>query len=96
MPPLRTKRPYAKAFLCATIIFLIGLPALYAGLGDNAINMTGQLAGVVILPALLTGFMARRAVRPWSMGKIASMFIFTALIIGAIGATAISVAGTGP
>ncbi len=96
MPPLRTKRPYAKAFLCAFIVLLIGLPALYVGLGDGAIDRAGQLAGTVFLPALLTGFLARRANRPWSMGKIVSMFLVTFMIVGVIGVTAISVAGTGP
>ena len=101
MPPLRTKRPYAKAFLCAIIVFLVGLPALYIGMGepqsaDSAVEAAGRLALTIIPPALLTGFLARRANRPWSMGKIASMFLVAFLIVGVLSATAISMAGAGP
>ena len=89
MPPLRTRRPYTKAFLCAVVVFIVGMAVFYAGTdlppsSDQASEAALCLAGAVILPALLTGFMARRAVRPWSMGKIVSVFLLGFAIIAAV------------
>ena len=88
MMPLRTKRPYAKAFLCASIAFLVGMAVLYAGMGppsaEGAGEAAGRLAFTAIVPALVTGFMARRAVRPWSMGKIISVFLLTFAILAVV------------
>ncbi|GEM_PF-2903858 len=89
MPPLRTKRPYAKAFLCAVVIFIIGMGVFFAGADllpspEGFSEAMGRLAVNVILPALLTGFMARRAVRPWSMGKIVSIFLLTFALLAVV------------
>lgn len=89
MPPLRTKRPYARAFLCAFILFLVGMAVLYLGLDlqptlDSAGEVAWRLAVTLALPALVTGFMARRAARPWSIGKVASVFIIAFAVIAAI------------
>jgi hypothetical protein len=89
MPPLRTKRPYARAFLCAFILFLIGMAVLYLGLDlrpslDSVGEVAWRLAVTLIIPALITGFMARRSPRPWSIGKVASVFILAFAIIAAI------------
>ena len=89
MPPLRTKRPYAKAFLCAVVIFIAGMGFLYLGkdLSPSSAGLDEAmicLAAAVIVPALLTGFMARRAARPWSMGKIVSIFLLAFVIIAAV------------
>jgi len=89
MPPLRTKRPYTKAFFCAVVIFIVGTGLLYLGrdLSPSSAGLDEAmicLAAAVIVPALLTGFMARRAVRPWSMSKIVSIFLLAFVIIAAI------------
>ena len=87
MPPLRTKRPYTKAFFCAVVIFIVGMGFLY--LAKDLSPSSGEmavlcLAAAVILPALLTGFMARRAARPWPMRKIVSVFLLAFAIIAAV------------
>jgi hypothetical protein len=89
MPPLRTKRPYTRPFLCALIVFLIGMAVLYLGLDlkpslDSAGEVAWRLAVTLAMPALVTGFMARRAARPWSMGKIISIFLLAFAVIAAI------------
>jgi len=89
MPPLRTKRPYTKAFLCAVVVFIAGMAVFYIGTdlspsSDLTAEAATCLAGAVILPALLTGFMARRAGRPWSMGKIVSVFLLGFAILAAV------------
>lgn len=88
MPPLRTKRPYTKAFMCAVVVFIVGMCVFYVGTDlapspEGTGEMASRLAVTVIAPALLTGFMARRAARPWSMSKIVSMFLLAFAVIAA-------------
>lgn len=89
MPPLRTKRPYTRPFLCACVVFVIGMAVLYLGLDlqptlDSAGGVAWRLAVTLVLPALVTGFMARRAARPWPMIKTVAIFLLTFAIIAAI------------
>jgi hypothetical protein len=65
------------------------MAVLYLGLdlkptSDSAGDVAWRLALTLAMPALVTGSLARRAARPWSMIKIIAIFLFTFAVIAAI------------
>jgi hypothetical protein len=82
-----TRMPFVKAFACAGIAFCIAIAALlvFAGPpGPMAGEAIGRLLAAVVVPALITGFLARRSAVTWPVWRIAATFIGIAVIVLAI------------
>ena len=85
----RTRHPYAKAFTCAVVTYLISVAlakgvVLYGLLPHAATppQLGDAMAGVLLLfalpsivAALLTGLIVSHAVRSWPVSKIALAFL---------------------
>ena len=83
-----TARPFAKAFAVAGAFLIASLTALFAWLGppassDGAGEAVGRLVVMTGLPALITGLLARRSAKPWSLVKIGLVYglIFVVVMI---------------
>jgi hypothetical protein len=82
-----TKMPFVKAFACAGIAFCIAIVALlmFVGLpGPAASEAIGRLFAAVAVPALITGFFARRSAVVWPLWRIAATFVGIAIVVMAI------------
>jgi flagellar biosynthesis protein FliQ len=85
---IRTRHPYAKAFACAGVAYLLAT-ALTLGvvlyrlmpqatspqLGDATAGVMFLYALPALVPALLTGLIVSHATRVWSMWQIALVFL---------------------
>jgi len=49
--------------------------------GNSASNLIGQLFALTVIPALITGFLARRAKTAWSTVKIAVVYVAVLLVM---------------
>lgn len=75
-----TPNPFRTAFICAAVAFVIPvLTVLIAwgppGSGDAGGRVIGFLLGLTVLPAVITGFLARRAKTAWSKVKITVTYV---------------------
>jgi hypothetical protein len=80
-----TPAPFRKAFACAGVAFVlvVGTVLLWLGPPGNSgtgANLLGQLCAWVGIAAVITGFLARRSQRVWSMGKIVGIYVLILLI----------------
>ena len=67
--------PFAKSFLSAALILAAAVAALFTvlgepGSGSGAGEAIGRLTMTVLVPAVMTGYMARRSAREWSFARI--------------------------
>ena len=79
-----TRMPFVKAFACAGVAFCIAVAALvmFAGLpGPMAGEAIGRLFAAAVVPALITGVLARRSAVIWPLWRIAVTFVGIALIV---------------
>jgi hypothetical protein len=70
--------PFVKPFACASVAFCIAIAALlmFVGpLGPTGGEAIGRLFAAVVVPALITGFLARRSAVTWPLWRIATTFI---------------------
>jgi hypothetical protein len=82
-----TTRPFVKAFACAGIAFCLAVAALLIFVGQPgpaAGEAIGRLFAAVVIPALITGFFARRSAVIWPLWRIAATFVGIAVIVMAI------------
>jgi len=74
-----TSGPFPKAFICAAIAFVATILVVLIAWGppknDYAYNLLGQLFALTVVPAIITGFIARRAKTAWSIMKIAFVYV---------------------
>ena len=80
-------RPYAQAFLCGGVAFVVLLIALFAFFGASP-DAAGRLLFLTLFPAWITGYLAKRSPQSWSTVKIA--LVYAALFVAVI---AVSSAG---
>ncbi|HJQ60544.1 MAG TPA: hypothetical protein VJ890_26800 [Vineibacter sp.] len=86
--PLRTRHPYAKAFACAGVTYLVATGVVLAvvlyrlvpqatspQLGDATAGVLLLFALPSIASALLTGFLVSRATHAWPVWRIALLFL---------------------
>jgi hypothetical protein len=84
----RTRRPYAKAFACAGVVYLIATALTLAvvlyrlvpqatspEVGDATAGVLFLFALPALVPALLTGLTVSYTARVWSMWQIALVFL---------------------
>lgn len=84
-----TRMPFVKAFACAGVAFCIAVAALvmFAGLpGPDAGEAIGRLFAASVIPALITGVLARRSAVIWPFWRIAVTFVGIAVIVMGISA----------
>jgi hypothetical protein len=82
-----TRMPFVKAFACAGVAFCIAIATLLMFVGPPGPasgEAMGRLFAAVAIPALITGFFARRSAVVWPPWRIAATFIGTAVIVVAI------------
>jgi hypothetical protein len=74
-----TPRPFLRAFACSTVVFIAIIALVIFAWGPprnaNASNLFGQLFALTFIPAIITGFIARRAKTAWSTMKIAIVYL---------------------
>lgn len=67
-----TSRPYLTSFVCAAITFVTGISALllrFGQPGSHSVEAMTRLALIVFVPAVVTGLVAKRALKRWSVMK---------------------------
>ncbi len=83
-----TSRPFLKAFACAAVAFVVPIVVVLIAwgppTGDRAPNLIGQLFALTVLPAVITGVLARRAKTAWSTVKIALIYVFVLIILAVV------------
>lgn len=81
-----TPHPFLKAFAAAAIAFIILTVTVLIGWGPSDGYQTGRLIGyllgLTILPAVITGFFARRAKTIWSSTKIGVVYFVFLIVVG--------------
>jgi hypothetical protein len=73
-----TPHPFRTAFICAAVAFVILIVAIliaWGPPGDQGGRLFGFLLALTALPAVITGFLARRAKTAWSGVKIAVVYV---------------------
>jgi hypothetical protein len=79
-----TSRPFLKAFACAAVAFIVPIVAVLIAwgppAGNGAANLLGQLFALTFIPAIITGFIARRAKTAWSTMKIVVIYILILVV----------------
>ena len=79
-----TSKPFAKAFACAGIAFVVVVVAALVLLGPPgaaAARLAGGLFAAVAITALVTGFLARRSAKAWSLGRFIATYLLALVII---------------
>jgi hypothetical protein len=81
-----TPHPFRTAFICAAVAFIIPVVTVLMawgapGSGDEGGRVIGFLLGLTVLPALITGFFARRAKIAWSRVKIAVVYVIVLFVV---------------
>jgi hypothetical protein len=82
-----TRMPFVKAFACACVAFCVAIAALLMSVGlpgPAGGEAIGRLFAAAAVPALITGFFARRSAVIWPFWRIAATFIGIAAIVMAI------------
>jgi hypothetical protein len=81
-----TTRPFAKAFACAAVAFVIGTTAIYAALRPSSDpgRALGYLFATVAVPAVITGFLARRSSTAWLVWRIVITFVVALTLAAAL------------
>jgi hypothetical protein len=75
-----TPHPFRTAFICATVAFIIAVATVLMAWGapDSSYpggRLIGFLIGLTVLPAVITGLLARRAKTAWSRTKIGVVYV---------------------
>jgi hypothetical protein len=85
-----TTRPFSKAFACAAVSFVLGVLALRMSVGPStdAPEAMGYLFGIVVLPAIVTGFWASRSSAAWPVWRVIVAYIAMLVIVGVLEASA--------
>jgi len=81
-----TPRPFAKAFACAAVAFVVAVIAVFSTLEVPASSYVGvklltRLILNVSVPALVAGFFARRSTKVWSIWKIIALYVLVLVIV---------------
>jgi hypothetical protein len=79
-----TPHPFRTAFICAAVAFVIPMVSLsvaWGPTGDQGSRLFGFLVALTALPALITGYLARRAKMAWSGMKIAVVYVIVLFAI---------------
>jgi len=84
-----TVKPFQKAFTCAAVVFVVVVVATLMLLGtpanpEYAGRLMGRLFAAVAIPALITGFFARRSANAWSTWRIVAIFTLVLVIFVAV------------
>jgi hypothetical protein len=85
MTTTRQPKPYVKAFSVAAITYLIMAGALHTFLSPSGLDARamGKLFAVAAVPAVITGSLARRSLKPWSIWRIAGTYVVVFLVTAA-------------
>lgn len=85
--PGPTSRPFLKAFVCAAVAFAAPIIAVLIAWGPpknkDAYYLLEDLTQLFLLaavPAMITGFLARRAKTAWSNAKIAVVYVLVFIL----------------
>ncbi len=80
-----TSKPFLKAFACAGALFVALIAAALVVLGPpgNPGHLAGQLLSTVTIPAIATGFFARRSAKAWSIYRIIGTYVVAFIIVAA-------------
>jgi hypothetical protein len=94
---MRTSYPFAKAFACAGVIYVVGtvllLVVLMSQVPHNATPyqigfMTGRAIGAFLLasivPAFITGLIVRLSLRVWPLWQVALTFLPMFFLVAAL------------
>jgi hypothetical protein len=80
-----TSRPFLTAFLCAAVAFAVPIVAVLIAWGppknNYAYELLGQLFALTAVPAIITGFLARRAKTSWSLVKIIGVYALVLVLV---------------
>lgn len=85
-----TWNPFVTAFACAAVAFAVGVSVAQGlfnpqlGSTTQASEMMGRLFGIVAIPALIAGFLARRSAMPRSIGRIIVTYVATLIVVVAM------------
>lgn len=83
-----TANPFLTAFACAAVTFAIGI-SVVLGLSPQlassaqASEALGRVFGIVAIPALVAGFLARRSATPWSVVRIVVVYVVALIVVAA-------------
>ena len=77
-------KPYRRAFVIGFIVW-IALSALFSAIyGHVSAEGVGRFFGMTMTTSALTGFIAARAVVPWSTRKFWATYFLMALVVWVI------------
>jgi hypothetical protein len=81
-----TTHPFLKAFACAAAVYAIVVIVALLTLGTPArpeygARLLGELFSFVVIPALITGFIAWRSKRAWSTWRIVGIYALAQLVV---------------
>jgi hypothetical protein len=76
-PQSRTRHPFLKAFACGAFVHV----CLLVSVGSGSTEITGYFFGMAMLPALITGILARRATTAWPPWQIVGTYILAFLVV---------------
>jgi hypothetical protein len=80
-------RPFRTAFICAAIAFIIPVVTILIAWGapgsgyEGGGRWIGFILGLTVLPAVITGLLARRAKTAWSPMKVAAVYVIVLFAI---------------
>jgi Kef-type K+ transport system membrane component KefB len=77
-------RPFLTAFICAAVAFcfpVITVLIAWGPPGNDGAFLLGFLFALTALPAVITGFLARRAKAAWSGKKIAVVYVIILIAV---------------
>ncbi len=80
-------RPYLTSFASAVVIFIACICALFLWFGQpgsNYVEAITRLALTVFMPALFSGFLAKRASKTWPVYKIVAVYVAAFLALGVL------------
>jgi hypothetical protein len=69
--------PFLKAFACGTFVHV----CLLVFVGPGSTEVTGYFFGMAMLPALITGILARRSTTAWPLWQIVGTYILAFLVV---------------
>jgi hypothetical protein len=82
-----TERPFVKSFAIAGVLSAIGMMAFVFVLKvPDTAHASGYLAGTMLIPAALTGFIARRSRNEWSLWKFFAVFVLFFIVTNTLSA----------
>jgi hypothetical protein len=78
-----TRSPFTKAFACAAVVYVVAVVAVLVTLGtpnSEGYRLFGRLFAAVFLPAIVVGFLARRAATVWPLWKFIVFYVLVLVL----------------